>query len=362
MASTTTYMQVVNEVLGSVGEGELSSSTFLSAKGKQRQAKRIVKRCLEDLVNNVPDEHWQKHEEILLYQPFDGGDGDTTGIDTIANDTMSTTGITDLTTTIGGGSEIWGAAGATTCQDCLIQVNSSASNLNPMDHAQWYRIKALAATTITTASDNLAALQNASLGAGLDPFIFTVVRFRVPLPSDFRDFVDADRPFGHQVDLQLTDQNGILRKIQAGQTSYTSEDPRYYAIGHDDDLVAGGSLGPFLYYWPFPVRDRYYRLHYQRQITQLDFESDTYDTTIDLPEDMISQLLYKSITMAKIDLANRPDEAGIYDRMASRKEQDAKEKTMTAAGHQQIRPDTDSYRSWFRRSRRGYGIQLLVDE
>jgi len=68
-----------------------------------------------------------------------------------------------------------------------------------------------------------------------------------------------------------------------------------------------------------------------------------------------------SITRAKIDLAGRPDEAGAYRTLAKEKEKDAREKDMTLQGQQVMRPATEMYRGHFRRSRRGYGTNLIVD-
>lgn len=53
---TTTYLEVVNEVLGELNETELSSSNFASAKNIQATVKRLVARSYFDIYN--PENKW----------------------------------------------------------------------------------------------------------------------------------------------------------------------------------------------------------------------------------------------------------------------------------------------------------------
>lgn len=358
-----TFLDVVNECLDEIGEPILNAANFAAAVNRQRKMKKIVVRSYKDLQGSAPDEHTQATAQIKLYPPKTLPGGDDVGIELINVVDPSVVdfgGLANLGSAAG--YRALGAVGATTCQNVWMQIHTTASN-GPWNHAQWYRLRAFGAgTQLTLGVEHLAA--DAAVGTifGTPParITCTFAQYRVPLPADFREPQDLDHPFGSSVDVRPIDVNGLVRKVTEASEIITAEHPRWYAIGYDKNLADGTRLGPFLFFFPFPTDERYYRLLYQRMLGTLT-EASAYNTNLDLPDDLVGELIYRSVMRAKVAISKEPEEAGIYGQLAAMQKKQILERPQTAVASSPIQPDM-STRRFYRQGRHGTGPRLFVDE
>lgn len=375
MATTTTYIELVNEVLSACGAPELSDGNWANAVGHQRKVKRIIARQFNAMMNRMPDEHWQARTALKVFGLYEGAGGDSAenvGITVIG------AGINPDTVTFGGTTDIagftngWRALGAVNgndAQDCMIQMKTvdqvSGGVTKSWDHSQWYRVRNLdSATQISIAEEHLAADKAVSpVGASPNMIAFKMAQFRVSLPSDFRDFQDVTKPFGteYPVDLQPMGLNEMNQRIQAGGPTITDRYPRYFHIGYDQSLKDSTvKLGPFLHLYPFPYEPLHLQLDYQRYPTQIDYASGASSLTIDMPEDAVNDLYYGSVTKAKLEIQNDPQGAQIYNEFRRDEIKARKEKAITKSAQATIAPDMSSYRRV--RPRHGHERRIWVDE
>jgi hypothetical protein len=380
MASTRTNIALVNSVLGSIGEPELSASTFATATHNARHVKRIVSEQLAELQDSLPDEHWQAYADILLHKPwvFSTASHGVTAISAADPSVVQFSfDITDPTTSPYG-STIAGAVNEKANQDLLIQMKTTGSvtDLGTYDQFQWYRVLRLITGTPPTLETKEVYLGHAlyqtafAAATAADRAAFSMVRFRYPLPSDFRDVMDVDRPFAN-TEVEPSSVNRINEMIaRMGDTPETATHPSKYAIGYDlVEADAGGTPytagphGPFIYIYPFPEKSTHYRLLYQRQPTAIDWEADpdTGSGTIDLPEPMIPQLLHRCKLLAAIEIKGSGEAAGVYRQFEKERARRDASKQMSQAGNATLAPDTKSYRGHYRAATRAGRWPGLLD-
>lgn len=357
-----TFLNVVNEVLDSIGEPILTSTNFANAVQKQARVKRLVCRVYKSLQIHLPDEHLHATEDILLNAPknFPGGDG--IGIEQLSiggGSVIQLGGVTNINLAPEG-YRAFGAVGNAQNANVVIQIDTNDDH-GAIDHSQWYRIDRLgSATVIILTSEHLLGQVSATgIVNALTPnrLSFRLAAFRVSLPSDFQDVVDVDRPFGSNVNVQPMDVNELTARIYASGGAYTSQHPTNYAVAWDTDPTGGTRIGPFLWFYPFPASDRYYRLQYKRHLTSIT-EASAHDVVFDLPLEMIPSLIYTSVTRAKVDIANQAEGAGVYDKLAERQTKDLKDREITKVATATLEPDMGAYRGHYRKGR---GRQIWIE-
>lgn len=358
-----TYMNVVNQVLDSVGEPLLTQASFAGAAQKQARVKRLVATVYGSQQINLPDEHLRSTGDLLLHAPKDFPGGEDVGITALAAgppSVVTVAGLANLELPPLGYKALGTVNTASNANVCM-KLNTN-DDMGDVDHEQWYRIRReLSGTTVQLTTDHLLV---SLAGVGLSGYSspnrigFTLAHFRVGLPSDFQDFLDIDHPFGPGIDMEVMDTNELSARIYAAGGDYTARHPRYYSITWDTDPEDGSRIGPFLEFFPFPTESRLYRIRYIRKLVAVT-EASAYDASIDMPDEMIAALLYECITRAKIDVANQPEGAALYDRLAQRQKKNLEEREMSKAGTPTITPDMGSYRGHFRK--RTTGPEIFVE-
>jgi hypothetical protein len=81
-----------------------------------------------------------------------------------------------------------------------------------------------------------------------------------------------------------------------------------------------------------------------------------------MPEDMVTELVYRATTRAKVDIQNDAPGAAVYRGLADEQSRDHMQKAMSSAETKPIQPDMTGYRGHARRRRVLGGTRLWVDE
>lgn len=350
MPSTTTYLEAVNEVLFAAGVPEITdtAAAWSAVVGKPLQAKRIVARCLDEFVNQVPDLHWQHLKELTVRPIF------TTGTITAVNGVTVTVSGVDLTT---GFTDLGYVS-----KHCLFFMGGESD---------WLKVEAAATTTITlrqahptyTSANNFPTAQQTTDGDTTRTF--KLWQWRFDLPANFRDVQDAYRPF-QGYDVEPLDLNGFVRRAVAPAVFLEGHELLYYAIGSDQTVdgapstLAEAADSPLMYLFPALQNARTYQIAYQRQPFRIEPTSDLKDVLFDLPEDLMRQLIYRAKLLGSIELARDSEAAGLYRSMEKEQRKNAEAKETTKHDAPQIRGPGTMYGAHFRKQRIGRGIDVVT--